>query len=122
MATSRRTFLGVTVGAAASTMVPHLANAVILSDQNATATPAPAVARVHAGQLANSFDPDKAFMETGLGLISMKERLKLVDGHLSNDSKPWSGTTVRASVPLRAQMKATAAMAGAAVVPGQPSP
>src|SRR5438270_7422790 len=63
MATSRRTFLGVTVGAAASTILPHLANAVILSDQNATSrSAAPAVARVHAAptQVVNSFDPDQA--------------------------------------------------------------
>jgi len=64
MATSRRTFLGVTVGAAASTMVPRLANAVVRSDQNATSpAAAPAVARVRAApaQVVNSFDPDQAF-------------------------------------------------------------
>ncbi len=59
MATSRRTFLGVTVGAAASTMVRPLANAVLPSDQDPTAH---AVARVHAAQVVNSFDPDQALV------------------------------------------------------------
>jgi len=63
MATSRRTFLGVSAGAAASKMVRHLANAVVLSDHNATApSSVPAVLRVHAAptQAVNSFDPDKS--------------------------------------------------------------
>src|SRR6185437_12047921 len=62
MATSRRTFLGVTVGAAASTIVPHLAEAV-LPDQNSTSSPGTvAVVRVQAApsQVVNSFDPDEA--------------------------------------------------------------
>jgi hypothetical protein len=63
MASSRRTFLAVTAGAAASTMVPHLADAVIRPVQPATSpSPAPAVVRVHAApnQVVNSFDPDEA--------------------------------------------------------------
>lgn len=61
MATSRRTFLGVSVGAAASTVFPHLVDAVVRSDQDATSSfPAPAVVRVNADQVVNSFDPDKA--------------------------------------------------------------
>jgi signal transduction histidine kinase len=39
----------------------------------------------------------------GLGLTSMKERLKLVNGRLSIDSRPQNGTTVLACVPLDAQ-------------------
>jgi len=38
----------------------------------------------------------------GLGLTSMKERLKLVNGQLSIDSKPQHGTTIVARVPLDA--------------------
>ena len=63
MATSRRTFLGTTVGAAALTMVRAVADAVVLSDQNATSSPAAsAVVRVHSApaQVVNSFDPDKS--------------------------------------------------------------
>ena len=36
----------------------------------------------------------------GLGLTSMRERLKLVNGRLSIDSKPHQGTTILARVPL----------------------
>jgi len=42
----------------------------------------------------------RAAKRTGLGLTSMRERLKLVDGELSIDSKPGAGTTVRARVPF----------------------
>ena len=44
------------------------------------------------------FDPDRAINGHGLGLTSMKERLKLVDGRLSIDSKVEQGTTIRAWV------------------------
>lgn len=50
------------------------------------------------------FDPEKAISGHGLGLISMKERLKLVDGQLSINSKPQVGTTIHARVPLRLRM------------------
>ena len=36
----------------------------------------------------------------GLGLTSMKERLKAVDGQLTIDTKPQRGTSIRARVPL----------------------
>src|SRR5579863_7254404 len=63
MSTTRRTFLGATVGAAALTVVRPLAEAVVPSTQNATSAPADApVVRVHAapGQVVNSFDPDRS--------------------------------------------------------------
>ena len=63
MATSRRTFLGVTVGAAALRMIGPLARAGVVPDQNTTSPPAaPAVVRVNAAphQVVNSFDPDKS--------------------------------------------------------------
>jgi PAS domain S-box-containing protein len=46
------------------------------------------------------FDPKEPDNRHGLGLISMKERLKLVSGEFSIDSKPGHGTTVIARVPL----------------------
>jgi PAS domain S-box-containing protein len=46
------------------------------------------------------FDPEHAIKEGGLGLTSMKERLKLVNGELSIDSQPQRGTTIYARVPL----------------------
>ena len=51
------------------------------------------------------FDPEKAIRGQGLGLTSMKERLKLVDGQLSVASTPQSGTTIHARVPLKSLAK-----------------
>jgi PAS domain S-box-containing protein len=48
------------------------------------------------------FDPEDAFKGRGLGLTSMKKRLEAVHGQLSIESKPQSGTTIRARVPLPA--------------------
>jgi signal transduction histidine kinase len=47
------------------------------------------------------FNVEQALKSHGLGLTSMKERLKLVDGKLSIESHPRGGTTIHASVPLR---------------------
>ncbi len=47
------------------------------------------------------FDIDAAKRGRGLGLISMEERVKLVNGTLSMQSQPNLGTTVHACVPLR---------------------
>ena len=47
------------------------------------------------------FNVEQALKSHGLGLTSMKERLKLVDGKISIESHPQGGTTIRASVPLR---------------------
>jgi signal transduction histidine kinase len=46
------------------------------------------------------FDLEQVLRGHGLGLTSMKERLKLVDGKLSIDSQLQGGTTIHASVPL----------------------
>jgi len=56
------------------------------------------------------FDPEKAMGGHGLGLISMKERLKFVDGQLSIDSGPQEGTTVHAHVPFHPQGKSAVAV------------
>lgn len=45
------------------------------------------------------FDPELAFRRNGLGLTSMRERMKLVHGELSIESGLQRGTTVRALVP-----------------------
>jgi PAS domain S-box-containing protein len=52
------------------------------------------------------FDPLMAMKGQGIGLLSMKERLKLVKGSLSIDSIPFRGTTVHARVPLNLRQKA----------------
>jgi PAS domain S-box-containing protein len=46
------------------------------------------------------FDPETAKEKTGLGLISMRERLRAVGGHLSVESEPSHGTQICARVPL----------------------
>ncbi len=46
------------------------------------------------------FNPESLPPDRGLGLTSMRERLKLVAGELLIDSTPGTGTTVGARVPL----------------------
>jgi PAS domain S-box-containing protein len=46
------------------------------------------------------FDREAASTSQGIGLISMEERLKLVNGTLSIDSQPGRGTTIEARVPV----------------------
>jgi PAS domain S-box-containing protein len=49
----------------------------------------------------SGFKEQEAFTCHGLGLISMRERLQLVQGELSVKSQPGAGTTIRARVPLK---------------------
>ena len=49
------------------------------------------------------FEPEVAFAKGGLGLTSMRERLKLVNGQLFIDSRLQGGTTVCARVPYSLQ-------------------
>lgn len=46
------------------------------------------------------FSPESARVETGIGLISMRERLRLVGGHLSVESGPSVGTHIHVRIPL----------------------
>ena len=46
------------------------------------------------------FDPKLPTASVGLGLTSMKERLKLVSGELSIHSKPHEGTTILARIAI----------------------
>jgi two-component system sensor kinase len=48
----------------------------------------------------NGFDINNVDERAGLGLISMRERLRLIKGRLSIQSKPRAGTRVRVEVPL----------------------
>jgi signal transduction histidine kinase len=52
------------------------------------------------------FDPEAAVKSGGLGLTSMRERLKLVRGELSIESQPGHGTRIHARVPLRGRSAA----------------
>jgi signal transduction histidine kinase len=53
------------------------------------------------------FDVEEAKSNRGLGLVSMQERINLVQGSFSVDSKPWHGTRVIAAVPLIAEGEAS---------------
>lgn len=44
------------------------------------------------------FDPDAPGTKGGLGIVSMQERMQLVDGKLVVESRPGAGTEIRASV------------------------
>jgi signal transduction histidine kinase len=46
------------------------------------------------------FEPEAAMKGIGLGLTSMRERLKLVNGTVSIDSQLGRGTTIHARAPL----------------------
>ena len=53
------------------------------------------------------FDLHEAMRGPGLGLTSMKERLKVVGGQLSIQSQRGQGTTLHAVAPLRLATTAT---------------
>jgi PAS domain S-box-containing protein len=46
------------------------------------------------------FDPESMVKNRGLGLVSMQERVNLVNGTFSIDSRPVRGTTIHARVPI----------------------
>jgi len=50
--------------------------------------------------LGVGFDPQEAIHRRGLGLVSMRERLQLVNGEFSVKSQPGGGTTIHARVPF----------------------
>jgi PAS domain S-box-containing protein len=50
--------------------------------------------------LGRGFDVEAASQGKGLGLTSMRERIRLVNGTISIESKPMGGTTIHARVPL----------------------
>jgi signal transduction histidine kinase len=51
--------------------------------------------------LGVGFSPESAKRTSGLGLISMQERLRLVGGQLSVESGPSQGTRIRVRIPRR---------------------
>jgi len=48
------------------------------------------------------FNPSLRSADAGIGLVSMRERLRLVGGRLSVQSAPMRGTEIIADVPLAA--------------------
>ena len=47
------------------------------------------------------FNVEEALQGKGLGLTSMRERVRLISGTISIESKPMGGTNIRVRVPLR---------------------
>ena len=58
------------------------------------------------GDEGKGFDAEGTLVGSGLGLLSMRERLKLVNGEVSIDSEPGRGTVIHARVPLHFEKKA----------------
>ena len=50
--------------------------------------------------LGKGFDVEAASQGKGLGLTSMRERVRLVNGTISIESKPMGGTTIHIRVPM----------------------
>jgi len=53
--------------------------------------------------LGRGFDLEAALKGKGLGLTSMRERVRLVNGNISIESKPMGGTTIHVRVPRESQ-------------------
>lgn len=67
------------------------------------------LARLRVTDSGRGFEPESLQSEGGLGLISMRERLRLVGGTMSVISSPGQGTFVEAVVPFRFPERATTA-------------
>lgn len=50
------------------------------------------------------FDVEQALRSEGLGLTSMRERVRLVNGTISIDSKSTRGTSIHVRVPLESSL------------------
>jgi len=68
----------------------------------------PADIHLTVGDSGVGFDTEAARQGHGLGLISMEERLRLLNGTFSIESQPNRGTTIRARVPLSKVAQASA--------------
>jgi PAS domain S-box-containing protein len=56
------------------------------------------------GDLGFGFEIDVGTQRKGLGLTSMQERVRLVNGTISIDSKPMGGTTIHVRVPFKSEL------------------
>jgi len=65
--------------------------------------------KLHVIDDGQGFDAHAALRGHGLGLVSMQERLRLVNGDVFIDSEAGAGTTVRASAPMRTTLPEDAA-------------
>ena len=56
--------------------------------------------------LGRGFDVEAALRGKGLGLTSMRERVRLANGTIAIKSKPMGGTTIHVRVPLESKQTA----------------
>lgn len=56
--------------------------------------------------LGRGFDIEKAMQSRGLGLTSMQERVRLMNGEIEIQTQPMGGTTVHVRVPFRSERPA----------------
>jgi PAS domain S-box-containing protein len=59
--------------------------------------------RLLISDLGKGFDLEAAMQGKGLGLTSMRERIRLVNGTIAIQSKPMGGTTIHVRVPLASE-------------------
>jgi signal transduction histidine kinase len=59
--------------------------------------------------LGKGFDIEAASQGRGLGLTSMQERVRLVNGTITIESKPTGGTTIHVRVPFQSEQRAQSA-------------
>jgi signal transduction histidine kinase/ABC-type uncharacterized transport system substrate-binding protein len=62
--------------------------------------------RLAVSDSGSGFDVNKVLGGRGIGLVSMRERVRLVNGSISITSKPERGTTIEVEVPLNGRAKA----------------
>jgi len=60
--------------------------------------------------LGRGFDVEAAKQSGGLGLTSMNERVRLVNGTMTIESKPMHGTTIHVCIPVNAEADAHSPM------------
>jgi PAS domain S-box-containing protein len=61
--------------------------------------------RIVISDLGRGFDVEAASQGKGLGLTSMRERVRLVNGTISIESKPMGGTAIHVRVPLGSEQE-----------------
>jgi signal transduction histidine kinase len=71
---------------------------------------APGEIHLVVADLGKGFDIEAAIRGQGLGLTSMQERVRLVSGTISIESKPMGGTTIHVRVPFELEREAQRAI------------
>ena len=70
--------------------------------------------RLTVKDFGRGFEVDDAIKTHGLGLVSMRERVNLVNGEIVIESQPTAGTEIKVHVPLRVANRSSEVTSGAA--------